>query len=172
MTPSWDLFLIIFFIVGTAYGMMMQRERAVATTLSIYVGLVFTQLFTQPVGQFFAGERTINSFFVNTSVSPFSIQAAIFLGTVILVTTKSGIVSGRDSGGSLLSPFEVMAYAFLNTALMVTTILSYMPAEARTSIIEQSKMASYLAHYHTAWLILPIAALIFFGWNRRPAWQF
>lgn len=151
---------------------MMQRERAVATTLSIYVGLVFVQLFTQPVGQFFSGERTINSFFVNSHVSPFSIQAAIFLITILLVTTKSGIVSGRESSSSLLSPFEVMAYAFLNTALIVTTILSYLPDAVRTSIIEQSKMASYLTHYHTLWLLLPIAALVFFGWNRRPAWQF
>ncbi|MBI4023187.1 hypothetical protein HY375_03435 [Candidatus Berkelbacteria bacterium] len=171
MTPSWDLFLTVFFIVGTAYGMMMQRERTVATLLSIYVGIVMTQLLTEPIGQFFQGERTISSFFVNSSVSPFTIQSILFLATIVLVTTKSGISGGRDSVSSLLSPFEMLSYSFLNTALIVTTVISFLPEESRASIIAQSNMAGFLASHHTWWLVLPVITLIAFGWNRRPLWR-
>ena len=166
VSPSWDLFITIFFIVGIAYGMMLQRERAVVTLVTIYVALVITQLLTDPVSQFFVGEKTIQSFFITSKASPFTIQSGLFIGTIVLLSTKSGL-SG-ESGSGLLSPLEVFAYSVFNTALIATTILSYLPDASRNAIIEQSKMASFLAHYHTWWLLLPVVAVIFFGWNRRP----
>lgn len=170
MTPSWDLFITIFFIVGTAYGMMLQRERAVVSLVTIYVALVVTQILTEPVTQFFLGEKTIKSFFINGNVSPFTVQTALFIGLLILVTTKSGL-SGERSGSSLLSPFEVFVYSFLSTALIATTIISYLPDATRAGILAQSSMASFLATHHTYWLLLPIAAIVVFGWSRRPFLQ-
>ncbi len=167
MSPSWDLFLTIFFIVGIAYGMMLQRERTVVTTVAIYVSLVLTSLLTEPVSGFFTGETTISSFFVNLNASPFVIQAGIFVAVILLVQMKSGLSGGRDGTG-LLSPFEVFSYSFLNTALIVTTLISFLPEEARASMIEQSNMAGFLASHHSWWIILPVAALVFFSWNRNP----
>ncbi|MEK7184187.1 MAG: hypothetical protein AAB701_01570 [Patescibacteria group bacterium] len=167
MTPSWNLFFIVFFIVGIAYGMMLQRERTVVTLVSIYVALVLTNLLTGPIGQFFTGERTINSFFVSSQVTPFTIQAAIFVTILVLMITKSGLSGGGDGRG-LLSPVEVFLYSFLNTALIVTTIMSFMPEEARAAMISQSTMAAFLASHQTWWVILPVVCLIFFGWNRNP----
>ncbi|MBI2589771.1 hypothetical protein HYW32_01985 [Candidatus Berkelbacteria bacterium] len=166
MTPSWDLFLTILFIVGIAYGMMLQRERTVVTLVAVYVALVITQVLTAPISQFFAGEKTINSFFVSSQVSPFTIQASLFIGLMILVITKGGLNGDRGTG--LLSPFEVFVYSFLNTALIVTTLLSFLPDEARAAMMTQSSMVAFLVNHHTWWLALPIASLIFFGWNRHP----
>ena len=167
MAPSWNLFFIVFFIVGIAYGMMLQRERTVVTLVSIYVALVLTNLLNDPISKFFVGERTINSFFISSHVSPFTLKAGIFVLVLVLMITKSGLSGGSDGRG-LLSPVEVFLYSFLNTALIVTTIMSFMPAEASASMIGQSSMAAFLAHHHTWWLLLPIACLIFFGWNRNP----
>lgn len=146
---------------------MLQRERTVVTLVSIYVALVLTNLLNDPIAQFFVGERTINSFFVSSQVSPFTIQAAIFVIVLVLMITKSGLSGGMDGRG-LLSPIEVFLYSFLNTALIVTTIMSFMPEEARTAMISQSSMAAFLASHHTWWVVLPIVCLIFFGWNRNP----
>lgn len=170
MTPSWDLFITIFFIIGIAYGLMLQRERAIVTLITIYLGLVVTQVLTEPVSQFFLGEKTINSFFINSEVSPFTIQAVLFIGTVILVSTKTGLTGERSSTG-LLSPLEVFSYSILNTALIATTLISYLPDGTRNQILEQSKMASFLAQYHMYWLLLPVAVIVFFGWNRRSFLQ-
>ncbi|MBI4032794.1 hypothetical protein HY374_03760 [Candidatus Berkelbacteria bacterium] len=167
MTPSWDLFLTVFFIVGIAYGMLMQREKSVVTLVSIYVAIVLTQLLKDPIAGFFAGERTISSFFVASHVSPFTIQAGVFVVTLILISTKSGLSGGRDGSG-LLSPLEIFTYSFLSTALVVTTLISYMPDASRAAMIESSKMAGYLVNHHTWWLLLPIAAILVFGWNRNP----
>src|SRR3990167_4656595 len=91
VSPSCDLFITIFFIVGIAYGMMLQRERAVVTLVTIYVALVITQLLTDPVSQFFVGEKTIQSFFITSKASPFTIQSGLFIGTIVLLSTKSGL---------------------------------------------------------------------------------
>lgn len=167
MSPSWNLFFTVFFIVGIAYGMMLQRERTVVTLVSIYVALVVTSVLIGPVGQFFIGERTINSFFINSNISPFTIQASLFVGTLVLLVTKSGLSGGRDGSG-LLSPLEVFAYSFLNTALIISTLISFMPEESRAAMVSQSSMAAFLVNHHTWWMLLPIGILLFFGWNRSP----
>lgn len=164
MNPSWDLFITIFFIVGIAYGMMLQRERAVVTLMTIYVALVVTQLLADPVGRFFIGEKTINSFFIDSNVSPFTVQAGLFVATLILVSSKGGL-KGERQGNGLLAPVAVLTYSFLNTALISTTLISYLPEASRTEFLAQSSMASFLAAHHLYWLLLPIIALIFFGWN-------
>ncbi len=170
MTPSWDLLITIFFIVGIAYGMMLQRERAVVTLLAIYVALVVTQILTEPVSQFFLGEKTIRSFFIDGNVSPFTLQTGLFVLTLIVVSSKSSVEGDRGTGG-LLAPIEVFVYSFLNTALVATTILSFLPDGVRGDLLTHSSMAAFLASHHTAWLLLPIAAIVFFGWNRRPFLQ-
>lgn len=167
MTPSWNLFFIVFFIVGIAYGMMLQRERTVVTLVSIYVALVLTNLLNDPISKFFVGERTINSFFISSQVSPFTLKAGIFVLVLVLMITKSGLSGGSDGRG-LLSPVEVFLYSFLNTALIITTIMSFLPDAASANMIQQSTMAAFLTHHHTWWLLLPFACLIFFGWNRHP----
>ena len=147
--------------------MMLQRERTVVTLVSIYVALVLTNLLNDPISKFFVGERTINSFFISSQVSPFTLKAGIFVLVLILMITKSGLSGGSDGRG-LLSPVEVFLYSFLNTALIVTTIMTFLPDAARVNMIEQSSMAAFLVNHHTWWLLLPIACLIFFGWNRNP----
>lgn len=166
-TPTWDLFLTIFFIGGTAYGMLMQRERTVVTTVSIYAAMVITTMLSDPVSAFFAGERTLmGAFFIRSSASPFMIQAGLFMVLLAILIAKSGLTS--SNGNSLLSPFEIFAYSFLNTALITTTLLSFMPEDAISRIVSSSNMAGFLIDYHAWWMLLPVAALIFFGWNRRP----
>ena len=53
--PTWDLFLILFFIIGVAYGFILQRDKTVITLISVYVALVITQVLTLPIQEFFAG---------------------------------------------------------------------------------------------------------------------
>lgn len=168
MTPSWDLFLTIFFSVGIAYGMILQREKAIVTLIAIYMALVLTDILFEPISQFFVGEKTLlGSFFIRSSASPFTIQAITFVVLIVLVTTKSGLSGGSDGAG-LLSPIEIFVYSFLNVALITTTILAYIPDESRNNIIQASSIASFLISHGSWWLILPVLAMVFFGWNRYP----
>jgi len=166
--PSWDLFVGLFFVVTMAYGFIMQREKIVATLLAVYVGIVISQLFGGTLFQFFQGDKTLfGSLFIKSSASPFTVQTALFLGTVLLLSARGGIQAAKAKG--LLSPLEIFGYSFLTAALMITTIINFLPFESQGPLIEQSKMLSKLMHYQTLWLVAPIVWLIFTGNKRRSS---
>ncbi len=164
MTPSWDLFIMLFFIALTAYGFLLQRDKAVVTMISIYVALVVTTILTDPIQGFFAGEKAImGQVFIRSSANAFTIQSAIFLVTIGLISTKSGI-EGRDSGGSAI---EIFGFSFLNAALVVSTILFFMEPAKREAIAASSKLANILVNYQVWWIVLPVALLIVTGFMRK-----
>lgn len=163
--PTWDLFLILFFIIGVAYGFILQRDKTVITLISVYVALVITQVLTGPIQEFFAGDRTIlGQFFIKANVSTFTVQSVLFAGVIALVSAKSGI-SGRDSGG-LMSPIEVFGFSVLNTALIASSIFYFMPEAMRAGFDETSRIAHFLIQYHIWWMILPVVLLIITGFRR------
>lgn len=163
--PTWDLFLTLFFIIGVAYGFILQRDKTVVTLISVYVALVITSVLADPFLAFFAGEKTfIGQFFIRANVSPFTLQIVIFAAVIALVSAKSGL-AGKESSG-LMSPVEVFGYSLFNTALIISSIFFFMPEAMRAGFDETSKIAHYLIQYHTWWMVLPVALLIFTGFRR------
>jgi hypothetical protein len=161
--PSWDLLITLLVLVSVAYGFMIQRERVVVTLLAIYVGLVVTQLLTDPVAAFFAGEKTIaGSFFIRSNASPFTIQAGIFLGTVALITLKSGLSGNRERGGAL-STLEIISYSVLNAALIATVLIGFMAPEQQATFLAASKNASFVFDHRFWWFVAPIGLMIIAG---------
>lgn len=164
MTPSWDMFIMLFFIALTAYGFLLQRDKAVVTMISIYVALVVTMVLADPIQGFFAGEKAImNQVFIRSSANAFTVQTVIFLITIGLISVKSGI-EGRSSDGSMI---EIFGFSFLNAALVVSTILFFMDPAKRDAIAASSKLANILVSYQVWWIVLPVAFLIFTGFSRK-----
>lgn len=164
--PSWDLFITLFFIIGLAYGFILQRERIVATLMSVYAALVVSELLVEPVGQFFQGDKTLfNQIWIRSNTSPFTIHLAIFIGIIVLLSAKGGIMGSRGRGA--ISHLEVLVYSALNTALIVSSIFSFLPEATSATYAAGSKLVSFIVKYHDWWLILPILALVFFGFQRH-----
>ncbi len=165
-TPSWDLFIGLFFVVIIGYGFVLQRDKVVVTLLSIYAGIVVSQNFSPIVSKFFAGEQTIaNSVFIKSSASPLTIQAGLFGLVIILISAKAGL-TGRNSKG-VLSPIELMTYSAFNAALILVTIFSFMDEASRNHIVETSKLGKFVLQYSTVWLIAPLIFMLFTGGLRR-----
>lgn len=163
-TPSWDLFLIIFFIVSIGYSFVLQRDKVVVTLLAIYAGIVMAALLGGPLQQFFVGDRTIaNQVFIRSSASPFTIQAAVFILTTVLVSLRSGIGRGSSSGRGSLSAFELAIFSFLNTALIITAVFSFMDPAARDHFNETSRIARVFISHQAWWMIAPLIALVVTG---------
>lgn len=165
-TPTWDLVIAMLFLVGLAYGFILQREKIIATILSVYVALVLVAVLSGDISAFFAGDKTLfNQFFIKSNASPFTIKTIIFLGTVILLSSRGGF-SG-EGGRGLLSPLEIGAYSFLNTALILSSIFSFMPEAQRQLFVESSRLARMVIEKQIWWLLLPIVLMIVIGWRRR-----
>jgi len=161
-TPSWDLFLIIFFIVSTGYGFVLQRDKVIVTLLSIYAGVVIANILGDPMKLFFQGDKTVaNQIFIKANMSPFTIQAMLFAVTTVLVSARSGIGS-RSSKGAL-STFELALFSFLNSTLILAAVFSFMTPEMRGNFIQTSKIARMIIENQSWWFIAPIIALIATG---------
>lgn len=169
-TPSWDLFLIIFFVVSVGYSFVLQRDKVVVTLLSIYAGIVVASVLGGPTLDFFQGDRTIgDQIFVKANASPFTVQAILFILTTVLVSMRSGIGRSGTGGGGHLSTFELALFSFLNSALILTAIFSFMDEAARAQFAEQSRVARVFISREMWWTIAPLIALIITGGlgNRR-----
>jgi hypothetical protein len=143
----------------------LQRDKVVLTTIAAYVAIVVTGALTNPILQFFSGERPImNQVFIRGINNPFIIQTAIFAIVVAIVTTKSGLDEKGSNG--ILSPIELLGYSILNTALIMTTVFGFMPEETRNGFSSTSKLANILITHNLWWILLPIALLIVLGMKK------
>jgi len=163
--PSWNLAIAVIFIMGIAFGYILQRDKIVATLLSVYVGLIMTQALSGTLQQFFEGSKTLNQFWLNLHASPFAIRSVIFMATITLLSAKAGISGGKTKG--ILSPIEIIVYSILTTGLILSSLFYFMPAESRTAFVESSKFASLIVNNYTLWIVVPVLALIVGGFFRK-----
>ena len=163
-TPSWDLFIGLFFIIGVSYGFMMQREKVVVTMISAYASIAITEVLSPIAQKFFIGDSNVGNMFIKANLSPFTIQAGIFVGIIILITVRGGLVGAKGKG--LLSPIEMLIFSILNSAVIMSTILFFLPEDMRNQLVANSKFAKIVIEYHDWWLILPIATLIVTGFRK------
>jgi hypothetical protein len=165
--PSWDLFIGLFFIIGLAYGFILQRDKIVATLMASYAALVVSDLLVEPIGQFFQGDKTLfNQIWIRSNTSPFSIHLAIFILIIVVLSAKGGLSGSKGRG--VMSHFEVLLYSALTTALIVSSIFSFLPEATRDAYVASSRLVHFLVLYRQWWLIAPIGALVFFGFQRHP----
>ncbi len=162
--PSWDLFIGLFFIIGVSYGFILQREKVIATLVSVYASMVITQVVSPVVLDFFSGDKTLfNSVFIKAHTSPFTVQAIVFAVVIVLLTVKGGLHAARARG--FLSSFDVAVYSFLNSALILAAILGFLDPELRQAFAEQSKFARYIVTYQNIWIIAPVVYMIIEGFR-------
>lgn len=165
LVPSWDLFIILFFIIGIGYGFILQRDRVIMTLISVYVGIVIATTFAPVVQGFFHGDITLfGRFFIKSSASPFTIQTGLFFLTVLILSFKGGL--GTFKGKGILSPLEIIIYSVLNTALMLAIIFSFLPEETKATFADQSRLAIIIMKNYNIWLIAPLIIMTIMGFRR------
>lgn len=164
--PSWDLAIIVLFLIGMAFGYILQREKIVATLISVYVALVVTQVFSGNVFEFFQGDKTLfNQVWIKSESSPFTIRVIIFMAVIMLLSAKGGISGAKAKG--VFSPIEILGFSFLTVALILSSIFQFMPLESREAFMASSRMATIIIKYNVYWVVIPVAILIALGFLRR-----
>lgn len=153
--------------MGIAFGYILQRDKIIATLLSVYVGLIITQAVSGNVQSFFQGESTFSNMWIRSNANPFTVRAVIFIAVIMLVSAKSGISAGRSKG--LLSPIEVIIYSIFTSGLILSSLFYFMPAESRAAFVMGSRMAKLVINNYVWWIVLPIIFMIVAGFFRRSS---
>jgi len=151
-TPSWDLFIILFFIVGALlYGISLGRDRIIVILVSIYMGLAVVS--NAPYLGEYNAEFTINQQYV--------IRVGIFLGIFALLfffLSRSALLKtlGSDSSGSW---WQVIIFSFLMCGLMISVTLSFLPDGSTNNLSPFIQQAFLSDPARFAWLVLPIVMM-------------
>ncbi len=157
-TPTWDLFILIFFIVGAfLYGFSLGRDRVIVILVSIYMALAVIN--TAPYLNVLSGKDISINFGPN-----FAFKVTLFLGVFValfFLLSRSALsrALGSDSTGSW---WQVILFSFLHTGLLISVILSFLPTQAAENLlpVTQKIFISDLAKF--LWITTPIAAMILF----------
>lgn len=165
-SPSWDAVIILIYVIGIGYTVILHRERLAGYIAAAYISLAVTAVIASPLHDFLNGNKMfLNQIWIKSNASPQMVAGLTFIIlAIILASFLSVIPNGRKS--DTLAIWETLIYSFLWVTFMVSSVLSFLPEDRRLIFTIQSKSLSLIWQYHTWWLILPAVLLIYSGFRR------
>lgn len=149
--PSWDLFLILFFIVGAfLYGISLGRDRIIIILVALYMGLAVVESLPQTVVT--VGINKIYAFEVTAFVSIFIVLFFLLSRSALLRTIGSNATQG--------SLWQIIIFSILHVGLMASIVMSLIPPAGlekfsdRTVFIFTNEWAKF------GWIIAPVLAML------------
>jgi hypothetical protein len=156
-SPSWDLFIILFFVVfSMLYGVSLGRDRILSIIIAIYMALAVVH--TVPAFSGIAGEQ------LSVSVgSTFAFRVTLFLGTLLLIffflsrSALSWTLGGQDTGPL----WQVVLYSILHVGLLISVTLSFLPTQTIGLFAPITRSLFLSETGRMVWVVLPIIAMVF-----------
>lgn len=152
--PSWDLFIILFFIVAALlYGLSLGRDRVITILISVYMALAVVN-FAPFIGNFQA-DVGVSQFFV-FRVSAFVV---VFIALFFLMSRSAllATVAKSDGAGAW---WQVLLFSFLHVGLLVSITLSFLPPSASGHLAPLTQRLFVHENARFFWIIAPIIAMI------------
>lgn len=151
--PSWDLFLVGFFVVGAGlYGLSLGKDRIVTIMISIYMALAVVAALPQ--------------FVLNVKInSSVTVQITAFFSVFVILF----FFLSRQAVLNSLAPtshgkwWQVIVFSFLHVGLLLSVTLSFLPPQFLTKFSPLARMIFTGEWPKFGWIMAPILAMIFIG---------
>ena len=152
--PTWDTFLVLFFIVATLlYSFFVNRERLGVVLLSTYSAIA---LFTAtPVLRDY-----INALPATDGI-PYRLGLFLLFFLVLFILFSSNMSLRADGNQPWLTG---LVLSFLQVGLLLSALLSFIPSEVFATQFVRSFFTDDIPR--SAWMLAPIVAMIFI--RHRP----
>lgn len=152
--PSWDLFIVLFFIIaGFLYGLSLGRDRVIVILVSIYMALAVVN--TAPL----IGNLQANVGFSNIFVFRISAFVAVFIALFLLLA-RSALLQTIASSDTKGSWWQVMLFSFLHVGLLISIVLSFLPGEAAGHLAPLTQRIFTSETGRFLWIVGPILAMV------------
>lgn len=151
-TPSWDVFILLFFLVGVfLYGIALGRNRVILILLSLYFALALYEVSAFIRG---IGEAMFHGSPLTSLITFFAIFIVIFL-----VVGQSGAARSlaSDSMGAF---WQTILFAIFQVGLTISIGMMFLPQEMQLRFSPVLRQIFIEQYGQTVWLILPILALL------------
>jgi len=165
-SPSWDAVIVLVYVIGMGYTIILHRERLAGYIASAYISLAVTAVIYKPIYDFLTGNKMfMNQIWVQSNASPQMVAGVTFVILAIALASFLSIMpTGRRSDN--LAIWENIIYSALWVTFMISSVMSFMPDDRRLVFTISSKFMNLIWQYHTIWLIVPAFLLIFSGYRR------
>ena len=171
MSPTWDLFIIIFFIIAIVFGIAMGRERSMVGIIAAYMGLVVSNVWGNSIYNMMGGgvgTQMGSALSFSATASPFFIKAAIFILVLVLLIIKGDFlkraVTSHAGVGSILASG---LYSFLNAGIIIIALVSFLGDSQRTDLLTQSHFINLIQQYQVWWMVLPVVLIVVLGFKEK-----
>ena len=157
-SPSWDLFIFLFFIIATfVYGFTLGRSRIMVLLVSTYMALAV--IGAAP----FLRDGATESLTIGSSPF-FIVQITAFIGAMLLIfffLSNSALRRAFAAEEVHGKAWQIIVFSILHAGLLVAAVLSFIPAGRRTALLDvtQSMFANETALF--LWVLAPIIFMMF-----------
>lgn len=152
--PTWDLFIILFFIVAAfLYGLSLGRDRVIVILISVYMALAVVN--SAPFIGNYQADIAINQFF-GFRISTF---VAVFIALFFLMS-RSALLSTVASSDNRGSWWQVLLFSFLHVGLLISITLSFLPPSASSHLAPLTQKIFVQDMGRFLWIVAPIVAMV------------
>lgn len=151
--PTWDIFILLFFIVGALlYGLSLGRDRIIVILVSMYMALAIVS--NTPI----LNQLNVSLQLNNNSV----LKVTFFLGLFIVLfflVARSALLK-TIGGGSQSSWWQTILFSVLQVGLLISITLNFLPPDVTNGLAGFTKQLFLSDQGRSAWMLLPIIAMI------------
>jgi hypothetical protein len=156
-TPSWDLFIMIFWgVAGVIYAFAAGRGRILTILISVYMSQLI--VIKAP---FLSAE--IGKKLPTTALSLQQLATFIVLFLIFFIFLGRYAFKTSADGRKMSSVGFGIVFALLQVGLLINIIIGYLPDMYKNSLDPLIQVLFVKDPATFVWLILPVAFLIFLG---------
>lgn len=176
---SWDLFIIVFFVVIVAYSLIIGRDNTLKVILGTYVAGLAADATGNLFGKYFSGSEMFVKFlkFLNLGTDEEAVvfvKVLVFVILVILFSVKGAfsVSTADDRSGPVRMALSII-YAFMSAGLIISIILVFVSGvsfigggstettdSALWGIYSQSKLVRSIVGNSYLWFSVPALSFL------------
>jgi len=152
--PTWDLFIIIFFLVASfIYGLSLGRDRIIIILVGIYMALAVINAapFLHELKPAEFGVDNIFAFRITTFLAVFVILFFMLSRSALMKT-----IAKSDAPGSW---WQVILFSVMHVGLLISITLSFIPTEFHSQLAPLTRQLFIGEETQFYWLIAPIITM-------------
>ncbi len=177
VTPTWDLFIIVFFGLVITYSFIIGKHEAVKIIISTYIAILAVEGIGNVISRITGDSRPLLSVLglnINTDILT-AVKLVVFIALIIFIAIRSGleIEYRKDHGGPVnlvltgLFGFATAGLLLISLFIFVANVRIMDPSieklEAVAALLDKSKLMQVMILNQDLWFALPALLLIAVG---------
>jgi hypothetical protein len=152
--PTWDLFILLFFVIGALlYGLSLGRDRVIVILVAVYMALAVVS--NTPMLETFDFSVALG----NNS----ALKITMFLGLFVVLfflLSRSALLKTIGGSGAPGSWWQTLVFSILQVGLLISITLNFLPADMTRALSEATRQIFMSDQGRSAWMVLPILVMV------------